>query len=114
MKRLWSVINEILKKERNKSNVVNCLTIDGIKTYDSSRIAKEFRKHFSLVGKVYTENTKQSVYDINHYNKKIDENAKSMFLNPINELEINKLIDSLKRKNSSGYDDISNSLLKNI
>ena len=89
--------------------MVNCLTIDGIKTYDSSCIAKEFGKHFSSVGKVYAENTKQSVYDINHYNKKIDDNAKSMFLNPINELEINKLIDSLKRKNSSGYDDISNS-----
>ena len=35
-KRLWSIINEILEKERNKSNVVDCLTIDGIKTYDSS------------------------------------------------------------------------------
>ena len=37
-----------------------------------------------------------------------------MFLYPTNETEIERLIDGLKRKNSSGYDNISNCLLKDL
>ena len=37
-----------------------------------------------------------------------------MFLTPINEFELSRLIDSLKRKNSSGYDDLSNCILRDL
>ena len=113
-KKLWGVINEIIKKEKNKTNVVDCLSIDGIKTCNAAKIAKEFGQHFSMIGKVYADKTKKSDRDINHYNQKISENPKTMFLSPITHYDIAKLVDSLKRKNSSGYDDVSNCLLKDI
>ena len=70
--------------------MVDCLNIDGIKNYDSSQIAQEFGKHFSTIRKTYAKKTKQSANDIHYYNKKINENAKTMFLNPISEHEISK------------------------
>ena len=51
---------------------------------------------------------------INDYINKIPEQKDSMFLAPCTELEICKLIDNLPNKNSSGYDDISNILLKRL
>ena len=39
---------------------------------------------------------------------------KSMFLTPVTSVEIDRIISTLKSKNSSGYDSISNTLLKNL
>ena len=46
--------------------------------------------------------------------KKSQKNEHSIFLKPTNRIEITKLIGSLKNKNSSGYDGISNRILKGI
>ena len=44
----------------------------------------------------------------------IPPNDLSIFLNPITEGEINELITDLLPKNSSGYDNLSNKLLKKL
>ena len=46
--------------------------------------------------------------------KKIPPNDYSIFLTPTSKTEITKLISSLKNKNSSGHDGISNKILKGI
>ena len=45
---------------------------------------------------------------------KISVNPKSMFFEPASVEEVSSIIRSLKPKNSSGYDDISNKLLKEL
>ena len=45
---------------------------------------------------------------------KITPSRNSMFMNPTNPIEISKYIDQLMSKNSSGYDNISNKLLKSL
>ena len=44
----------------------------------------------------------------------IPQNDQSIFLNPTNETEIIELITDLIPKNSSGYDNLSNKLLKKL
>ena len=53
-------------------------------------------------------------HNIDYYLEKIPKNNHSIFLTPTSETEITKLIKSLKCKNSSGHDGISNKVLKGI
>ena len=52
-RRLWCVINEIIKKEGNKLNIIDSLVIDNIKIHDSQMIGNELGRHFSNIGKLY-------------------------------------------------------------
>ena len=113
-KKLWGVINKIVGKETNKTNIIDCLTIDNIRTTDAKTIANEFGKFFSSIGKTYAEKTPKSAKSCIDYMKEIPLNDKSLFLEPTTEYEISLLIDSLQNKNSSGHDNISNVLLKKI
>ena len=51
---------------------------------------------------------------VNDYINKIKVSQKTMFLTPTNEHEISRIIDDLKNKRSSGYDQINNLLLKEL
>ena len=113
-KKLWGIINSVIKKTANKTSLVDCLEIDNILVYDSHRIANEFGKYFASVGETLTKGTKPAKNSIEYYISKITESPVTMFLYPTDTLEIAKLIDSLKAKNSSGHDHISNCFLKGI
>ena len=107
-------MNKILKRENNKTNIIDCLEIDKIKTFNAQEIANEFGKHFSNIGKLYANKTKPPAKSIDHYNSKIEQNTNSMFLNPTNCYEVSKVIDNLKNKHSSGHDNVSNYLIKKL
>ena len=97
-KKLWGIINSILKKTNDKTSVIDCLEIDNILVYDSSRIANELGKYFANVGELYAKCTKASSKDIEVYNSKITESTLTMFLHPTDANEIARLIDGLKAK----------------
>ena len=80
--------------------------------YDSNQIVNELGKYFANIGEVLAERTKASNKSIDFYNSKIIATPVTMFLHPMDETEVSKLIDDLKAKNSSGQDNISNCLLK--
>ena len=113
-KKLWGIINSVIKKITDKTSIVACLEIDKTLVYDSTKIANEFGKYFTGVGKTFAKNTKPSKRNIAYYTSKIAESPVTMFLHPTDALEIAKLIDGLKAENSSGHDNISNCLLKGI
>ena len=113
-KQLWEIMNKILNRVNNKTNIIDCLEINNIKCYDAREIANELGKHFSNIGKLYANKTKRSEKEIDHYISKIDQNSKTMFLNPTNQIEVGKVIDRLKNKHSSGHDNISNCLIKRL
>ena len=50
-KKLWGIINGVLKKVADSTNLISCLEIDKILVYDSNTITKEFGKYFANVGK---------------------------------------------------------------
>ena len=112
--KLWKMINRITHKVMDKTSTIEYLKIDNIDFYDSKAISEEFAKHFSAVGKTYAQKIPKSNKDIKLYLKLIQENPKTMYMTPTTKYEIEKLINGLENKTSSGYDHISNILLKKL
>ena len=71
-------------------------------------------KHFSTVGKRYAERIDKPQTLLKDYIEKIPKNDKSMYLIPVDETEIDRLIRDLPNKKSYGYDKINNCLLKEL
>ena len=113
-RKLWSIINSITGKTKRKETVINELKINNIKTRDSRRITNGLCDYFANVGKEFANRIPTGKHQIEHYLKKIPRNINSLFLRPTTKTEIHKIIGSLKCKNSSGYDGISNKVLKGI
>ena len=113
-KRLWEVINSIVKRVNHKTNIIDCLEINDIKCFEAQEIVNELGKHFSSIGKLYAEKTKDSEKTADHYISKIESNCKTMFLNPTDCIEVEGIINKLKNKYSSGHDNISNFLVKQL
>ena len=113
-KRLWRTINNVTKGHNDKSTIIDCIKIDNIQVSDNKQISNEFGKYFSTIGERVATKGGNSNNDIHQYLNKIPRNNTSVFLTPCNPTELTKLIDKLPNKLSSGYDDISNKLLKEI
>ena len=113
-RRLWRTINQITNKKIDKSCVIDYIKKDSIKIEEGSAITKEFGKYFSSIGKQVALKGGNSKKPVSNYLQKISINPNSVFLTPCTLLEINTLISQLPNKNSCGYDNISNVLLKKI
>ena len=113
-KKLWGIINEICKSKNDKSCLIDCLKINDVLEYDAKKITNKFGEYFSSVGKTFANKVKQPTKGPNYYSGKIPLNNNSLFMTPCSQKEISELIQKLPVKTSSGYDNISNVLLKNI
>ena len=82
--------------------------------YDPATITSELCKHFSSIGETFANRIPPPSKTVNEYMNIIPQNDQSIFLNPTNETEIIELITDLIPKNSSGYDNLSNKLLKKL
>ena len=72
------------------------------------------KNYYTTIGERVATKGGNSNNDIHQYLNKIPRNNTSVFLTPCNSNELSKLINKLPNKLSSGYDDISNKLLKEI
>ena len=113
-KKLWSLINKISGKTNNKVELIQKLKIDNIYEYNQKQISVEFVSHFANLGAKFARNIELPAKPISEYLNKINRNPSSIFLNPTNECEVDKLIKSLPNKKSAGYDQINNVLLKEL
>ena len=111
-KKMWGIINEILKKQKKRGSIITHINVNGVKTYDSSKIANEFGKFYSTLGYNLSTKIKGGTKNISHYLGKIPINSYSMVMNPTCQNEIQQLISKLPNKTSCGHDRISNKLLK--
>ena len=82
--------------------------------YKGEIIADEFARYFSNIGKEYATRMSKSKKGLNYYLNKIPSCEVSIFLHPVTEMEVHKLINKLEPKKSSGYDNINNVLLKEL
>ena len=62
--KLWKMINKITNNTRDKSSLIEYLTIGNIQTYNAKEIATEFANYFSSVGTKYANKIEQSNCDI--------------------------------------------------
>ena len=113
-RKLWQLINQITGKVKPKSHTIECLKIDNLKRYGPHEITKGFCDHFANVGKNYAEKLGPSSVLVETYIDQITQNDNCMFMYPTDSDEIKSFIKLLPSKRSSGFDDISNTLLKKI
>ena len=113
-KRLWQMINRICSKSNDKTNCIDCLKVGNIEISDPTGISNEFANHFSSIGDKYSKKLKASKKSISEYINKIQPEKRNLFMSPCTPIELDKLIQKLPNKTSSGYDQISNVLLKKI
>ena len=113
-RKLWRLIYEIAGKQNDKSNLVEYLKIDDLQVYSAKKISNCFAKYFSEVGKKFADKILSPSKSITEYLRLMGSNTKSIFLSPTEENKIKKIAAELPNKTSSGYDKISNVLLKEI
>ena len=106
---MWEMINKINGKINDKSGVIDYLKINNIKHHTGKDISNQFAKYFSSVGKNFALKTEPTKNPLKNYLNKIPSNGTNMFFEPASVEEVSRLIN-----NSSGYDDISNKLLKTL
>ena len=113
-RKLWQLINNVIRKRSCAGNIIPYITVDGIKISNPSDIANNFGKFYSTLGESLAQNIPRSKVGVNDYLAKIPRNLHSMVLFPTSHCEIDKAIANLPSKTSSGYDDKSNVLLKSL
>ena len=113
-KKLWGVINEIAGKHTNKKCLIEYLKIDDVKEYSADKICNRFAKYFAGVGKQFTSKNPKPQKSVASYLKLLQSSQASLFLTPTCTDEIKKIVSSLPSKASSGHDNLSNILLKEI
>ena len=113
-KKLWRLINEISGKKNDKSGLIEYLKIDGVKEYTSQNISNTFAKYFAEVGKKFASKINSPKRYVHDYLKLLQSHQTSLFLSPTCQQEIKRIVSSLPSKSSSGHDNISNVLLKEI
>ena len=101
---MWKVFGSILNN-KNKSNSINKIKINGTEVTEQKLIAEEFNKYFSTIGAELAGNFNSDYTDHKLYLQNKVEN--SFFLHSATELEIITEIDKLNYKKLPGYDDIS-------
>ena len=113
-KKLWKIINEIAGKQSNKSSLIEYLKIDNVTEYNAKKISNRFAKYFAVVGKCFAERIPNPSKSILDYLKLLQSNSESLFLTPTHENELKQLVSALPAKTSSGHNNMSNILLKEI
>ena len=113
-KQLWQLINKINKKTKDKTTLIPKLKLNNIEYHSGKDVSNILAKHFSTIGKKYAEKIEKPQTPLKDYIEKIPKNNESMYLNPVKESELDKLIRELPNKKSCGYDKINNCLLKEL
>ena len=108
------MINTVTGKVPNKKNIIEQLKIWNILETNKRIISNEMCKYFAEIGMTFAKKIHSSEKTITDYMKKIDTNSTSIFLTPTCAIEIENIIVNLKSKNSSGWDGVSNKLLKQL
>ena len=107
-------MNTVTKSINNQTEIIKKLKVDGGYVYSGNKISEEFAAHFSGIIKKYATQMPDSKNSLRRYVKKIPLQTKSIFLEPVAERELDKYIDNLPPKKSSGLDDIDNTILKEL
>ena len=107
-------MNQSIGKINNKNCVIESIRTGNLILTDPVSIANELCKHYSGVSKRLSASIPTPSTDKRMYISKIRRNVNSLYMLPTTKEEIIRIIDKLPNKRSSGYDNLSNLLLKKI
>ena len=113
-KKLWNLINKVIRKKGHSGSIIPYITVDGIKITSPNEIADSFGQFYSTLGSSLAQKIPDSQQSAKDYLAKIPQNLHSMLLLRTSQQEVNRIIDSLSSKLSSGHANVSNILLKSL
>ena len=113
-KHLWSLINNIKGKTHDKQCVISKLSVGHIEECNSKIIANRLAQHFPGIGKSYAEKIPASTCGVETYLREILPCNKGLFLKPVMDMDIHRIIGRLPNNSSSGWHSLSNTLIKKI
>ena len=110
-KKLWNEIATVLGSRTKKETIPN-LKINNLNVSDEEEISNQMNKFFANIGENLARKLPMSVSNFEDYLS--DPPNKSIFLPQTTTTITNKIIDSLCNKKSSGFDKVSQYLLKTV
>ena len=113
-KKLWELMNSTIGKNKNKGCSISHLTVEGVKIFNKKMIAEEFAKFYSNLGESLPSKITPGFKPAENYLWLIPRIVNSLVFSETNATEIEKIIDRLPNKASSGHDGVSNILLKKL
>ena len=112
-KELWKLINLTISKQKNSGSIIPHITVQGLKITNGQEIANTFAKHYTKIGANLALLIKKRTKSITGYLNEIPRLLNIITLDVIACKEIEKEINRLPNKSSSGCDNVSN-LLKSL
>ena len=112
-KTMWTTINNLLGRNKKDKIPDYFINANGDKVSDNKLIAENFNQFFANIGTKLAKLIPEPSNDFIPPST-IHSVPNSLFLHPTSANELIKLTTKLKNSNSSGNDDISNNLLKQI
>lgn len=112
IKDTWRLIN-IAIKSKSKLESPNCFKINNEIITDNGEIANEFNNFFINIGDKLAAQIPSTVSHYSEYLKK-DYAGNNFIFEKVSTTEVNKVINSLRNKQSQGYDGFSINLIKKV
>ena len=116
VKNLWSVLKQSIGKTKDRGSIITKVISNGESNGEThvsnTGTANAFNDFFVESGKKVVQNSNHTTSNYKQFLCK--RNTQNLILSPTNEIEVTKIVQSLKSKNSAGLDNISNKLLKDI
>ncbi len=111
-RKTWSVINTLIGRNNDKTTISDSFKINNRTSTNHKEIANAFGYFFTNVGMEYAQAIPKSKHSEFHYMK--NRNNNNIFLAPTDKYEVELTINQLKRKQSTGHDNISTALVKDM
>ena len=112
IRKTWQIMRNIIKKVNDKSNIRN-RKIENIETTNPKKISEGFCNYFTNVGPDLSKQIPPPIRTYQQYIS-IKTPTNSLFLYPTDPNEINSIVKRMQPKKSTGQDNISSWLLKQI
>lgn len=106
-KATWSIIKSNVNNNDDYKNDIKELIINDNKINNPNDICNEFNNYFIEMTNKSNLNNSNNISNID-----ISTNSDSIFLTPVNEQDVVKIINSLNDTNATGYDEITTKIIK--
>ncbi len=111
IRKTWNIMNSIIGRTRNKTSIPSTFIVNGREETNELAIANSFCDYFTNIGKQYADKIPDAQHSVEYYMKS-ERNRYSMFLSPVDPVEIEKILKLYKAKKSSGHDGLNMILVK--
>ena len=110
----WAILKDLIKTN-TKDSTSSIININGVKSSNPGDIANHFNDYFSSIGPKLAANIPNHSDGNPKFEDYLQEKPNTTFIfRQVSEDEVAEIFNSLHSKNSTGYDNLSNKLLKTL